>query len=100
MLFSLLLVTLAVANLPRLVTVANQPSFAEAIVVLGGDSDGSRLRRGLQLQAGQPGARLILVAGSRQSWVYVTQKLCPDCNLEGGGRSSSKVPLMPAPMPN
>lgn len=80
-----LLIVLVIANLSRLVTVDHQPAAADAIVVLGGDNDGSRLRKGLQLHADQMAPRLILVAGSRKSWESVAKKLGLDCDLEGRG---------------
>jgi uncharacterized SAM-binding protein YcdF (DUF218 family) len=79
-----LLIVLVIANLPQLVTVDHQPAAVDAIVVLGGDSDGSRLRKGLQLHADQMAPRLILVAGSRKSWESVAKKLGPDWELEEG----------------
>jgi uncharacterized SAM-binding protein YcdF (DUF218 family) len=85
LLTAMLLVVLAIVFLPHLVTVAHDPSPADAIVVLGGDNDGSRLRKGLQLHDEQFAPRLILVANNNKSWEYLAKKHCPDCRLEGRG---------------
>jgi uncharacterized SAM-binding protein YcdF (DUF218 family) len=68
--------------LPRFLVVANEPFKADAVVVLGGDSDGSRLRRGLELVEQGWASRLILTSGKKEGWLRVAKKYCPDCRLE------------------
>jgi uncharacterized SAM-binding protein YcdF (DUF218 family) len=67
--------------LPRFLVVTNEPTPADAVIVLGGDSDGSRLRRGVELVDAGRAPRLILVGGSRQGWLGVAKQHCPDCRL-------------------
>lgn len=67
--------------LPRFLVVANQPVAAAAVIVLGGDSDGSRLRRGVELVDQGWAPRLILTSGKMQGWLHLAQKHCPDCRL-------------------
>ncbi|MBE0576157.1 MAG: YdcF family protein [Desulfuromonadales bacterium] len=84
LLIAALLVVLAIIYLPHMVTVCHTPSLADAIVILGGDSDSSRLRKGLQLHDENLAPHLILVSGGNsKAWQYIAKKHCPDCNLEG-----------------
>lgn len=83
LLIAALLVVPTIVYLPHLVTVNHEPSPADAIIILGGDSDGSRLRKGLQLHDEQLALQLILVSGGNsKAWQNVAKKHCPDCNLE------------------
>lgn len=84
-LLTALILALAIRFLPDLLVVRNQPTPADAIVILGGDSDGSRLRMGLKLHDDQLAPRLLLVAGSSKHWEQVLRKLGPDVTLEGRG---------------
>ncbi len=84
LLISALLIVLTIVFLPHNVTVCHTPSLADAIVILGGDSDGSRLRKGLQLHDEKLAPHLILVSGGNsKAWQRIAKKHCPDCNLEG-----------------
>jgi uncharacterized SAM-binding protein YcdF (DUF218 family) len=80
--------TLAAANaalllfLPRFLVVDHEPVKSDAVVVLGGDSDGSRLRRGVELVDQGWAPRLLLTSGKKEGWLRVAQKYCPDCRLE------------------
>lgn len=67
--------------LPRFLAVAHEPTLADAVIVLGGDSDGSRLRRGVELIDAGWAPRLILVGGSKPGWLGVARHYCPDCRL-------------------
>lgn len=80
-----LLVALVIVRLPQVVSVDNLPAAADAIVVLGGDSDGSRLCKGLKLHDEQLAPRLVLVSGSRQGWATVAKRHCPEAGLEKSG---------------
>lgn len=82
---SLLLLALTIRFLPHLLVVTSQPTSADAIVVLGGDNDGSRLRTGLKLHDDKYAPHLILVGNSNKAWVATLKKICPDCTLEGRG---------------
>jgi uncharacterized SAM-binding protein YcdF (DUF218 family) len=68
-------------NLPNFLTVSNKPVMAGAVIVLGGDGDGSRLRRGIELLDQGWAPRLILTGGSKQGWLHVARNYCPDCRL-------------------
>jgi hypothetical protein len=68
--------------LPRFLVVPHEPVKADAVIVLGGDSDGSRLRRGVELVDADWAPRLILVGGSKQGWLHVARQYCPECRLE------------------
>jgi uncharacterized SAM-binding protein YcdF (DUF218 family) len=83
LLIATLLVVLTIVTLPHLVTVNHQPSPADVIIILGGDSDGSRLRKGLQLHDEQFALQLILVSGGNsKGWIAIAKRHCSDCNLE------------------
>ena len=82
---SLLLLALTIRFLPNLLVVTSQPTSADAIVVLGGDNDGSRLRMGLKLHDDKYAPHLILVGNSNRAWEATLKKICPDCTLEGRG---------------
>jgi len=68
--------------LPRYLVIPHEPVKADAIMVLSGDSDGSRLRRGVELVDEGWAQRLILVGGSKQGWLNVARQYCPDCLLK------------------
>lgn len=86
LLLATLLIALVIVRLPQLVSVHHDPAAADAIVILGGDSDGSRLRKGLQLHDDQLAPLLILVSGGNsKGWLALAKRHCSDCNLEGRG---------------
>lgn len=84
-LFSALLLTLGVCFLANLLVVTHEPTPADAIIVLGGDNDGSRLRTGLQLHSDKLAPYLILTAGSSKAWEQVANRLSPAVTLVGRG---------------
>lgn len=82
----LLAIAVCCALMPCLagyLVIATEPVAADAVIVLGGDSDGNRLREAIRLHDGRLVPRLILVNGKKDSWLYVIRKACPDCSLEG-----------------
>lgn len=83
LLLAALLALLAVRNLAGLLVVDQRPIPADAIVVLGGESNGTRLLKGLQLHDDRLAPRLILVGRSRQSWDAEVRKLPAGLTLEG-----------------
>ena len=86
LLLATLLIALVVVRLPQLVSVHHDPAAADAIVILGGDSDNSRLRKGLQLHDDQLAPQMILVSGGNsKGWIALAKRHCTDCNLEGRG---------------
>ncbi|MGK2944858.1 MAG: YdcF family protein [Desulfuromonadales bacterium] len=83
LLLATLLIALVVVRLPQLVSVHHDSDAADAIVILGGDSDGSRLRKGLQLHDDQLAPQLILVSGGNsKGWLALAKRHCSDCNLK------------------
>ena len=68
--------------LPRYVVVNYKPVQADAVIVLGGDSDGSRLRRGIELVDKGWAPRLIMVSGSKRDWAGRIEKYLPDIQVE------------------
>lgn len=68
--------------LPRFLVVTQTPVQADAVIVLGGDSDGSRLRRGVELIDEGRAPLLILTSGNKQSWLRLATRRCPECRLE------------------
>ena len=86
LLLAILLLVLLIRFLPNLIVTDHAPYTADAIIILGGDTDGSRLRKGLQLHDEQTTARLILVSGGgSKAWHAIVKNHCPDCTLEGRG---------------
>ncbi|MCM2266019.1 MAG: YdcF family protein [Desulfuromonadales bacterium] len=83
----LLLAALALALilrfLPNFLVVDHQPTPADAIVVLAGDTDGSRLRAALQLHDDRLAPQLLLVGRSSKAWEPTVKKLAPAVTLEG-----------------
>jgi uncharacterized SAM-binding protein YcdF (DUF218 family) len=75
-------ITLLLLFLPQFLVVTHEPVKADAVIVLGGDPDGSRLRRGVELVDQGWAPRLILVSGSKKGWLHVERRFCPDCRLE------------------
>jgi hypothetical protein len=74
-------ITLLLLFLPRSLVVTHEPVKADAVIVLGG-GDVSRLRRGIELVEQGWAPRLILVGGSKEGWLHVARRSCPDCRLE------------------
>jgi uncharacterized SAM-binding protein YcdF (DUF218 family) len=85
LLITTLLFLLTMRFLPQLLVVDNQPANADALVVLGGDKDGSRLRAALKMQDAGLATHLLLTSGNQQIWEYIAKKICGDCVLEGRG---------------
>jgi uncharacterized SAM-binding protein YcdF (DUF218 family) len=75
-------ITLLLLFLPQFLVVTHEPLKADAVIVLGGDPDGSRLRRGVELVDQGWAPRLILVSGSKKDWLHVERRFCPDCRLQ------------------
>jgi hypothetical protein len=75
-------ITLLLLFLPKILVVTHEPVKADAVIVLGGDPDGSRLRRGTELVDQGWAPHLILVNWDKQGWLHVQRKFCPDCRLE------------------
>lgn len=84
LLLAVLALALTARFLPHLLVVDGKPLPADAIVVLGGDYDGSRLHQGLRLLDERFAPRLVLVAYSgREGWEAVARRHCPSCTLAG-----------------
>lgn len=86
LLFGALTLAVAIAvllfSLPRFLIVDHLPVKADAVIVLGGDSDGSRLRRGVELIDAGQAPQLILTSGNKQGWLRLAARYCPECRLE------------------
>jgi uncharacterized SAM-binding protein YcdF (DUF218 family) len=76
---SALLLLLAVWCLPHLLVVDNDPTPADAIVILGGNI--TRLQPGLRLYDQGLAPRLLLTGNKKANWLQAAQKACPDCRL-------------------
>jgi len=83
LLLFILLGALTVRFVADFLVVDNEPTPADAIVVLGGESNGTRLLKGLQLHDNKIAPRLILVGRNRQSWDAEIRKLPAGQSLEG-----------------
>ncbi|TLM64502.1 MAG: YdcF family protein [Deltaproteobacteria bacterium] len=84
LLFAGVALALTARFLPHLLVVDDPPAAVDAIVVLGGDSDGSRLRTGLRLLDDKFAPQLVLVANSgREGWERILKAFCPDCSFAG-----------------
>jgi hypothetical protein len=59
------------------------PVSSEAAVVLGGGSDGERLRRAVAFYDEHLVAELILVGQHRGEWEHIIRHYCAECDLTG-----------------
>lgn len=64
--------------LPHFLVVDHEPVHTDAVIVLGGDADGSRLCRGGELVDAGWAPQLILTSDSQQRWLRRAQKTCPN----------------------
>ena len=67
--------------LPDLLVINNPPTKSDAIIILGGDHDGSRLRHGIEL-LDQGWASHLALTTKQSNWAHVEKKFCPECQLE------------------
>ena len=67
---------------PEWLVINNQPGKADAAIVLGGGG-AARLRKALTLYDEHFVNQLVLVDKDEAAWRGITQRLCPDCKLNG-----------------
>jgi uncharacterized SAM-binding protein YcdF (DUF218 family) len=68
--------------IPSWLVVRTTPVKADAAIVLGGGG-ASRLKKGIALYDAGMVSELILVDNKVTDWKYITDRLCPDCDLSG-----------------
>lgn len=64
------------------IVVTNNPQKSDAIVVLGGDPDGSRLKTGLRLYEQNFAQKVLLIGTQKKEWVAIRNRYCQSCDIE------------------